>query len=429
MLYGVTQFFKSFLLGSFIIVSVFIALKYTLFDQIEDQIIYMIIGVYFIERLIYYIRYWKYIVMPYALNLSKRSKNENLSSDFFIDKFVAIKSIDQKTLQEKIFLKDHKQFELEYKNFIALDVENYKQAKDQIIHYLGLHDQRYEIKIIPHKRKGIKLKFYKLPFDFDMDLNMFKKDQIFLGLYDQGLYYKSIDSLDHMLVLGESGSGKSNLMQLINLNILINYHRFRKLYYVDLKGGVELQKFRSLGKDSFVSSIDQLNEILDQLVTELKDTQDQMIKDDVRKLTDYTVIFFDEFGAISSHNDKKVRDQIYDKLALISMQGRSSGILLFMFGQKIDTTILPNKITTNLQTNLVGKTSSDYNINTIDHKENIRSNITWVEVQDFNKGRFIYKDGLTSNKVLLQVPFVSDQFIDFFLSIDLLQLNSKLSKL
>jgi len=414
MIYGVIQFIKSFLLGSFILIGGFIALKHTLFDQITDQVLYVIISILFVERLIYFIRYWKYIIMPYALNLSKRSKNENLTADFFIDKFVALQSIDQKTLQEKIFLKDHKQFELEYKNFIALDVENYKQAKDQII---------------PIKRKGIKLKFYKLPSKFDIDLNMFKKDQIFLGICEKGLYYKPIDTLDHMLVLGESGSGKSNTMQLINLNILINHHRFRKLYYVDLKGGVELQKFRSLNVDNFVSSIDQLNAVLDQLVDELRETQELMIKSDVRKLTDYTVVFFDEFGAISSHGDKKVRDQIYDKLALISMQGRSSGILLFMFGQKVDTTMLPNKITTNLQTNLVGKTSSDYNINTIDHKDNIRSNISWVEVQDFNKGRFIYKDGLTSEKVLLQVPLISDQFINFFLSIDLFLLNSKISKL
>ena len=82
-----------------------------------------------------------------------------------------------------------------------------------------------------------------------------------------------------------------------------------------------------------------------------------------------------------------------------------------MFGQKVDTTTLPSNIVNNLQSRVLLKTSNDNNINIIDLKENIRERITTTEVQDFAKGRAIYKDGLTSEKSLLQAPFISDNFI------------------
>jgi S-DNA-T family DNA segregation ATPase FtsK/SpoIIIE len=93
------------------------------------------------------------------------------------------------------------------------------------------------------------------------------------------------------------------------------------------------------------------------------------------------------------------------------MQGRSSKHLLFMFGQKIDTTTLPSNIVNNLQSRILLKTSNDNNINIIDLKDNIRERITTIEVQDFVKGRAIYKNGLTSQKVLVQFPFIPDSFI------------------
>ena len=126
----------------------------------------------------------------------------------------------------------------------------------------------------------------------------------------------------------------------------------------------------------------------------------------------FTIIMFDEFGAISSFPDKKTRDSIFQKLALISMQGRSSGHLLFLFGQKVDNTTLPSNIVNNLQSRVLLKTSNDNNINIIDLKDNIRERITSTEIQDFSKGRAIYKNGLTSTKDLIQFPFITDSNID-----------------
>ena len=53
------------------------------------------------------------------------------------------------------------------------------------------------------------------------------------------------------------------------------------------------------------------------------------------------------------------------------------------------------------------KTSSQFNINnSIGLQEEIEE-ITRTRPQDFPKGRMIYKDGLSSEKILLQTPYLS----------------------
>ena len=198
---------------------------------------------------------------------------------------------------------------------------------------------------------------------------------------------------------------------------------------IDLKGGVELKRYEHIEKVEFVSEIYNLDKFLDAVLLDLKESQKLMLETNTRKINEYTLIIFDEIGAISVHPDKKLRDSIFDKLALIAMQGRSSGILLFLFAQKIDNTILPVSVVNNLQSRVLLKTSSDYNINIIDLKENIRERITATEIQDFNKGRAIYKDGLTSEKHLIQFPYLSDKFLNAMLHLDYQTISLSFSSL
>ena len=69
--------------------------------------------------------------------------------------------------------------------------------------------------------------------------------------------------------------------------------------------------------------------------------------------------------------------------------------------------LIPTNVLTNLQSSFLLRTSSQFNINnTIGLNEEIEE-ITRVKPQDFPKGRIIYKDGLSSEKVLLQTPYLS----------------------
>ena len=55
------------------------------------------------------------------------------------------------------------------------------------------------------------------------------------------------------------------------------------------------------------------------------------------------------------------------------------------------------------------KTDSEFNTNSmIGTKEQIQT-ITHIDVANFNKGRAIIKDGITSQTTLIQVPYVSEE--------------------
>lgn len=78
-----------------------------------------------------------------------------------------------------------------------------------------------------------------------------------------------------------------------------------------------------------------------------------------------------------------------------------------LYDQKIDSSNIPSNVLANIQTKILMKTDSDFNINnTIGLKEDI-SDITRVKVADFTKGRAVIKNGITSEKTLIQVPFLS----------------------
>ena len=73
-----------------------------------------------------------------------------------------------------------------------------------------------------------------------------------------------------------------------------------------------------------------------------------------------------------------------------------------------------------LQGSFLLRTSSQFNINnTIGLNEEVEE-ITRIRVQDFPKGRVIFKDGLSSEKVLLQTPYlaqnVQNSMIKYFQS-------------
>jgi DNA segregation ATPase FtsK/SpoIIIE, S-DNA-T family len=425
MIYSISTYLKSLsILGFLSIIMFIIDTKLKNVDYLNNlDILYFIIVTFFISFSLYFVTNLKSILLPYSLNFhSIFSHNTIIESrnkrSLFLDFFWNKKIFKPKKLMESIYLKDLKKFELEYKNLTSIDFDKYRKNGERILHFLNLIDKDYQIRVYPIKNKSAILSFYKLPKFYEIEYSLFKKNLLFLGIYELGFYYKKFSQLDHHLIVGESGSGKSNFMQLLNINFLFNIDKINKLYMIDLKGGVELKRYNNMNKVEFVSDIQKLDLYLSDILIDLKNTQEEMLEKNIRKLNKFILLVFDEIGAISVYPDKKLRESIFDKLSLISMQGRASGILLFLFGQKIDNTILPSNIVNNLQTRILLKTSNDYNINIIDLKENIRERITTTEIQDFNKGRAIIKDGFSSEKNLIQFPFISDSFLNQSINLD-----------
>ena len=68
---------------------------------------------------------------------------------------------------------------------------------------------------------------------------------------------------------------------------------------------------------------------------------------------------------------------------------------------------IPINMLSNIQSRILMKTDSDFNTNSIIETKETIEEITLQKVANFNRGRAIIKDGESSKKSLIQVPYIS----------------------
>ncbi len=345
-----------------------------------------------INRIIYFIRYRKFIMLPYSLSLYNRANNENKDTKIFLDRF---KKYDKR---KKIIY---------FKNSLSIDKKAYLDLKDRIIHFLGYEDKKeIEIEIEAHKTKEVAIRTYELPTYFEWNTYYLKLEHIYLGHNKNGRYFLALKDLTSTICCGESGAGKSNFLNMIIFSLLHNSEYIDKLDFIDLKG-VELSRYK-LKNTTFTDNIEETEILLENLKNEMNIRFQEMKENgDLIYNGKYRICLIDEIGTIFTHHNKKLKENIFNNLIEIGQKGRASKVILLIFSQKIDSTNIPTNVLTNLQSSYLLRTSSQFNINnSIGLQEEIEE-ITRTRVQDFPKGRLIYKDGLTSEKILLQTPYLS----------------------
>ncbi|WP_133243563.1 hypothetical protein, partial [Aliarcobacter skirrowii] len=193
-------------------------------DEIEKYkylIIFFTLAV-FIERLIYYIKYYKFHILPYSLKLFNRVNDEQKESKIYLDKF---KRFDKKS--NTYF----------FKNRLSIDKKAYIDLKDRIIHLLGYENKNeVEFEIKAHNKKEVAIKLFKLPKKFNWHIGLLKDKNIYLGHSKNGAYYLPLENLTSCITVGESGSGKSNFLNMIIFSLLQNSQYIEHLDFIDLKG-------------------------------------------------------------------------------------------------------------------------------------------------------------------------------------------------
>ena len=379
-------------LGLFL--AIFIAENGAVIENIEKyQYLFLACGLgIFILRFIYFMKYHRFIILPYSLSLHNKVIDEQKETKVFLDKF---KRYDKKT--NTYF----------FKNRLAIDKQLYLNSKDKIIHLLGYEDKNeVEFEIKAHNKKEIAIRLFKLPKKFDWHIELLKDKKIYLGHSKNGAYFLPLENLTSSICCGESGAGKSNFLNMLIFSLLHNSSYIEHLHFIDLKG-VELSRYK-LNNTSFTDNLEETNKLLEKLKNEMnKRFAEMKEKQDLIYNGKYRICLIDEIGTIATHHDKKLKEQIFNNLIEIGQKGRASKVLLLIFSQKIDASNIPTNVLTNLQSSLLLRSSSQFNINnTIGLQEEIEE-ITRTRVADFPKGRVIFKDGLSSEKILLQTPFLS----------------------
>lgn len=341
---------------------------------------------------------FKYLNLSYALgffNDIKQFECFDKRTKVYFDKFT-----------KKVKYKNGN-FSLFFKNRVSILPNKYDDAKKKIAQYLFWYG---DIKVIEHKGREIELFFYKLATKYS--LFIYKVDFIHFGRGIYGDFYIHIKEMTHAIIVGESGSGKSNFLHHLFQSFIINLKYIDYILMIDLKGN-ELSFYENYNFMHLTSKIDEVkNKLL--VIRDEMNLRFQTMKDNKQQMYEgkYKFIVIDEVGSIGTHHNKKLRDEIFNLMIEISQKGRAAKVLLFIFSQKIDSTNIPSNVLANLQTKVLMKTDSDFNINnTIGKKEDLEK-ITLLDIDSFPRGRAIIKNGYTSEKTLIQVPLVELENMD-----------------
>ena len=375
------------------------AVKVALDSLISPSVIFAFSVITFVI-IYYYFKNWKYITMPYSLKLITQPKDENKETAVFVDKFIFFNRFTNI---------------LYFRNKNAIDLKLYQDKKDEIMHFLGFHNKSIEIDIKPLYRKWVKIELYELPNSFNFEIRKLKKGYLYYGISSKGDYYISLENQTSMITVAESGSGKSNLLNLLLYSIFFNYgvgtnedSNISSTVLIDLKGN-ELSLYKYKGTQ-FIDNIEEVATIF----TELKEVmynryKEMQINGDKLYKGKPIYVVIDEVGTIGTYHDKKIRDAIFNDMIELFQKGRACKIIFLIFAQKCDSTNIPSNVLTNIQSRILMKTDSEFNTNSmIGTKEQIQ-NITHIDVANFNKGRAIIKDGISSQTTLIQVPYVSEE--------------------
>ncbi len=340
------------------------------------------------------IKNYKYLNLPYAMgiyNQAKQFEGHEKRTKIHFDKFI----------KKKKYSKNR--FSLYFKNWVSIEPKKYNVLKEDIAQYLRWDG---DIKIYRNKSKGVELFFYKLPNIYHSSTLMYKLKIINFGCSLKGDYIIPFSELTHTIVVGESGSGKSNFMHHLLSSFISSKTEIAKVELIDLKG-TELFIYQGIKYMQFIDELIQVRNTLLTVRDKMKERFEEMkINGEQLYCGKYHFIVIDEIGTIGTYPDKKLRDEIFNLMIEIAQKGRAAKILFFIFAQKIDSTNIPSNVLANLQTRILMKTDSDFNINnTIGKKEDLE-NITILNPDSFPRGRAIIKNGYTSEKVLVQFPLI-----------------------
>jgi ABC-type glutathione transport system ATPase component len=297
-----------------------------------------------------------------------------------------------------------------YKNRIRPNFDLYMKFYDDIKQFLNVDFLR----IKRYGRKGVLLEIKDLLKTFEINKNNFlkyyKKGYIYFGRDENDKnIYKEIDEMKHLLVVGQSGAGKSVLVNNLINSLLFNK---TKMFLIDLKGGVEFNKYNKYEFVDVVDNLKDLEKMLDNLV-KIMNNRLQKMKEKGETFSSEKPIFaiFDEIQSINDNKEilgKKLYDKMVGQLQELLSKARATNIKIFIITQK------PDNINTNLRNNIQYKIIMKLNNNTAlqtalggSYKEIIDE--VGIYPKYFTVGKFLFEDETKKGVVYryLQSPYVN----------------------
>lgn len=261
------------------------------------------------------------------------------------------------------------------------------------------------IKIRYHKGK-LRVRIYAVAAKSDMPEklvwdNKYLSSEEFTLVLGEGLLGPvtvNLADIPHILIGGNSGSGKSVLLKLL---LIQSYRKGAGVNIADFKGGVDYSPiWHKSCRICFEEG--KLLVLLTELVAELERRKVLFYEKECRNIVEYNasaedklercIFACDEVAEVldktgCSRERKELLSQIESKLSIIARQGRAFGIHLFLATQRPDASLIPGQIRTNLGCRICGRADNILSQIVLDN------NAAAEQIPKDAKGRFMLYDG------------------------------------
>lgn len=236
----------------------------------------------------------------------------------------------------------------------------------------------------------------------------------------------NLNNTPHVLVAGETGSGKSVILRLILRQAVL---KVAKIFMIDFKGGVEFgiryerygevitdrQRALAVLKDLTIENEARLMLFRQLGVKNLAEYNKKAEPSGMKKLC-RIIVFCDEVAEMMdksglNRNEKKIFEQIEKEISTLARLSRATGINLVLGMQRPDAKVLPGQIKNNIPVRISGRFADK------PASEIVLSNSEATKLPDV-KGRFLFKIGADTqefqaynfddDKMLTEVAVVRD---------------------
>lgn len=201
---------------------------------------------------------------------------------------------------------------------------------------------------------------YKLEFSSFEEYEKYNKQ---ISIYSIFLDNRSIVKLQHILLVGMTGSGKTYCLY----NFLLQFYNREikyELFYADPKGSSLAVIGQTVTPDRTAIGVEEIIDLLDVFVKKMHDRKaeiKELLKDKLD--ADYSdfnkspyIFCFDEyasFAAVLSGADKKTRDKVQGLLSEVILQGRQLGFFMLIIMQKSDANLISTSLRDNIPLKIV----------------------------------------------------------------------------
>ena len=315
----------------------------------------------------------------------------------------------------------------------GFDVTDVRSKKVILESYLNLFVQ--DIRLSESNRGVIEIKVSDrelptlIPYD-DLSSQLTEPYSFLVGEGMNGLIAGNLRKVNHLLVAGASGGGKSFFVKQLLIGLLHSSEHIQ-LYLLDLKKGVEVKVFERLENVFIAKSTLSAIETLDAVVKEMDRRFEYLEEhgytemDSKRDKLDRIVVLVDEASELFTvvRSSKAVRasaESARDLADKIAKLGRVAGIHLILATQKVVKETIDTRVQTNINARMI------FRVNTTAGSMTVLGNKLAAELPEI-QGRGIWSVG--SRDLVVQTPKLDNDEVAKKVTELLLKFNGKANPL